>query len=235
VKVVGKMRHINILTHRLPIVAALVFATGTLAGCANMARTDSIEVGAVPDDYRTRHPIVVGETEKQLMVPVGNAARELSFAEKEVVGGFLSNYRTQGSGALHVSSPSNSQNAGAAGNIANQVAQLATANGYKDRIVMSHYNAPAGQSTPPVIVSYGAMTASSGPCGKWPEDMAPTSENKNYQNFGCAYQNNLAAMVANPMDLLGPRQTGPIDAADRDKVIGDYRSKSGTWSPSINY
>jgi pilus assembly protein CpaD len=61
------------------------------------------------------------------------------------------------------------------------------------------------------------------------------SENKNYKNFGCAYQNNLAAMVANPMDLLGPRQTGPIDAADRDKVISDYRTRTGTWSPNIQY
>ncbi|MGL4406328.1 MAG: CpaD family pilus assembly protein, partial [Notoacmeibacter sp.] len=109
------------------------------------------------------------------------------------------------------------------------------ANGLHGRVMMEHYSAPADQPTPPVIVSYGAMTASAGPCGKWPEDTLPDSENKNYQNFGCAYQNNLAAMVANPMDLLGPRQPGPIDAADRDKVISDYRTKTGTWSPNINY
>ena len=196
---------------------------------------DHIEVGSIPDDYRTRHPIVIGETQKQLMVPVGNASRDLSYAEKEVISGFLANYGTQGSGAIYVASPANAQNSGAAGHVANQVAEVVSANGFHGRVMLSQYDAPAGQPTPPVIISYGAITASAGPCGKWPEDVMANSENKNYKNFGCAYQNNLAAMVANPMDLLGPRKIGPIDAADRDKVIGDYRDTTGTWSPNINY
>jgi pilus assembly protein CpaD len=229
------MRQLNTLAHRLPALAALVLATTTLTGCAMFGQRDHIEVGSIPDDYRTRHPIVIAETQKQLMVPVGNASRELSFAEKEVVSGFLANYATQGSGAIYVSSPAGSQNAGAAGHIANQVAQVVAANGYQGRVMMSQYNVPEGQATPPVIVSYGAITASAGPCGKWTEDVMANSENKNYDNFGCAYQNNLAAMVANPLDLLGPRKTGPIDAADRDKVISDYRTSTGTWSPNIQY
>ena len=232
---VGKMRHINSFSQRLPVFAALVLATGTLSGCAMFGQRDHIEVGSIPDDYRTRHPIVIAEAQKQLMVPVGNASRELSYAEKEVVSGFLANYGTQGSGAIYVSSPANAANSGAAGNIANQVAQVVAANGYQGQVMLSQYEAPEGQPTPPVIVSYGAITASAGPCGKWPADVLTDSENKNYQNFGCAYQNNLAAMVANPMDLLGPRKTGPIDAADRDKVIGDYRTNTGTWSPNIQY
>ena len=232
---VGKMRQLKLISHRLPVLAAMVLATTTLSGCAMFGQRDHIEVGRIPDDYRTRHPIVIAETQKQLMVPVGNASRELSYAEKEVVSGFLANYGTQGSGAIYVSSPANAQNSGAAGHIANQVAEVAAANGYQGRVMIAQYDAPADQPMPPVIVSYGAITASAGPCGKWPEDVMANSENKNYQNFGCAYQNNLAAMVANPMDLLGPRKTGPIDAADRDKVIGDYRTTTGTWSPNIQY
>ena len=42
----------------LPILA--VAAVGLLAGCANR---DSITVGAIPDDYRTNHPIVIAEKE----------------------------------------------------------------------------------------------------------------------------------------------------------------------------
>ena len=172
------MRQSKTLTHRLPVLAALVLATTTLSGCAMFGKRDHIEVGAIPDDYRTRHPIVIAETQKQLMVPVGNASRELSFAEKEVVLGFLANYKSQGSGAIYVSTPAGAQNSGAAGNIANQVAQTASENGYAGRVMMSQYNAPSDQPTPPVIVSYGAMTASAGPCGKWPEDILPDSENK---------------------------------------------------------
>jgi pilus assembly protein CpaD len=232
---VGKMRIFNTLARRLPAIGAMVLTVATVSGCGMLGSRDHIVVGSVPDDYRTRHPIVIAETQKQLMVPVGNASRELNFAEKEVVSGFIGNYSMQGSGAIYVSSPADSPNAGAAGHIANQVAQVIAENGYQGSVLMAQYNAPADQATPPVIVSFGAITASAGPCGKWTEDVLTTPENKNYSNFGCAYQNNLAAMVANPMDLLGPRKTGPIDAADRDKVISDYRTSTGTWSPNIQY
>ena len=50
-----------------------------------------------------------------------------------------------------------------------------------------------------------------------------TSENKHYANFGCSYQNNVAAQIANPADLLGPRKQTPIDAANRSAVIDDYQ------------
>jgi pilus assembly protein CpaD len=229
------MRNINTLSHRLPVLTALILATSTLSGCAMFGQRDHIIVGSVPDDYRTRHPIVIAEKQKQLLVPVGNASRDLTFAEKEVISGFLTNYDTQGSGAIYVSSPANSQNSGAAGHTANQIASVVAASGYGGRVIVGQYDAPADQPTGPVIISYSAITASAGPCGKWSEDVSPDSENKNYENFGCAYQNNLAAMVANPMDLLGPRKIGPIDAADRDKVISDYRTKTGSWSPNIRY
>ena len=51
----------------LPILA--VAAVALLAGCAFQKR-DSITVGAVPDDYRTNHPIVIAEKEEILDLPV---------------------------------------------------------------------------------------------------------------------------------------------------------------------
>ena len=47
-------------------------------------------------------------------------------------------------------------------------------------------------------------------------------ENRNYYNFGCATQQNLAAMVANPLDLLYPRGMTPPDATRRVGVVGNY-------------
>jgi len=43
------------------------------------------------------------------------------------------------------------------------------------------------------------MAAEVGPCGLWPRDLGPTYdrehyENRQYHNFGCASQRNLAAM-----------------------------------------
>jgi pilus assembly protein CpaD len=60
-------------------------------------------------------------------------------------------------------------------------------------------------------------------CGQWPTDLSAGPENRNYHNFGCASQNNLAEMIANPSDLLGPRGSTAIDAERRLKVIDAYR------------
>jgi pilus assembly protein CpaD len=219
----------------VPLLAATVLTAATLSGCAMFGQRDHVVVGSVPDDYRTRHPIVIAESQSQLMVPVGNAARQLNYTEKQVIGGFLDRYREQGNGAIQIMVPSGAPNSGAAGAVANEVASFAASDGFGDRITMNHYQAPHGQPTPPVILAYSQIKASAGPCGKWPADVNPEPENKQYHNFGCAYQNNLAAQVANPMDLLGPRRAGTIDASDRGQVIVDYRTNQGSWSPTLEY
>ncbi len=66
-------------------------------------------------------------------------------------------------------------------------------------------------------------------CGQWPEDIANnTMSNENWYNFGCASQNNLAAQLDNPMDLVAPRAMTPIDAQNRTKVIQIYRGQGKT-------
>ncbi len=59
------------------------------------------------------------------------------------------------------------------------------------------------------------IAASTTPCGKWTGIWPQFRENKHYANFGCSYQNNMAAMIANPADLLGPRATTEVDPAKR--------------------
>ena len=52
-----------------------------------------------------------------------------------------------------------------------------------------------------IRLNYPKISAVAGPCGLWPEDLGPSIhnkcyfENKDYYNFGCANQRNLAAMV----------------------------------------
>ena len=51
-------------------------------------------------------------------------------------------------------------------------------------------------------------TASTETCGDWSENEAFTADNLTPKNFGCSVQHNIAAMVADPRDLLGPREAG---------------------------
>ena len=60
------------------------------------------------------------------------------------------------------------------------------------------------------------------------------SENKHYANFGCSYQNNLAAQIANPADLIGPRKLSEVDAEKRGVVIDEYRKAPVPADSEVN-
>ena len=69
-----------------------------------------------------------------------------------------------------------------------------------------------------VAVNYIAYTAHTQACGEWTENESFTMDNRTPKNFGCSIQQNIAAMVADPRDLLGPGPMGPVDTARRATV-----------------
>ncbi|MGY3328757.1 pilus biogenesis lipoprotein CpaD [Mesorhizobium sp. USDA 4775] len=68
----------------LPVLAAAM--TALLAGCA---QRDSITVGAIPDDYRTNHPIVIAEKNQKIDLPVGAGDRGMTGSQRDTLLGFL--------------------------------------------------------------------------------------------------------------------------------------------------
>lgn len=205
----------------LPIMAVAVSAL--LAGCA---QRDSVTVGAIPDDYRTNHPIVIAEKNQKIDLPVGAGDRGMTGSQRDTLLGFLDGYDKSAAPTLTIQIPSGSANEVAATAAGHDFARLAFAAGIKrDRIVVVSYQAGSSEASAPVRVSYIAVRAQTDKCGRWPADLVETSENKHYADFGCSYQNNLAAQVANPGDLLGPRKSTTIDAANRSKAIGVYQDR----------
>ncbi|MGN6551398.1 MAG: CpaD family pilus assembly protein [Pararhizobium sp.] len=204
-------------------VVAVAFAGLWLAGCSDYP-SHSITVGAIPDDYRTRHPIVVAEREQTLDVPVASEDHRLTHGTIEMIRGYADRYRQSASGTVRILVPHGSVNAAAASYVAHDVRAVLVRRGVPaSRIVTLAYDAAANYGDAPIHLSYLATTASTTPCGVWPSDLAQdTSENRNYENFGCASQNNLAAQIANPSDLLAPRDMTPIDAERRTQVYQDY-------------
>lgn len=68
-------------------------------------------------------------------------------------------------------------------------------------------------------------------CPNWSLPSNPTYDNRNMSNYGCGVNSNIAAMVANPEDLIHGREgagTGDVDTAARAVIF--YRSSppSGT-------
>ncbi|MEM5493463.1 CpaD family pilus assembly lipoprotein [Hoeflea sp. AS16] len=206
------------------VAAPLLVAVSLLSGCAGWPGR-SVTVGAVPDDYRTNHPIIVAEQERTVDIPVASGDRQLSISMRETVRGAAQNYGSSASGAIRIMVPVGSANAGAASVLSTQVADILRKEGVPgDRILSSPYHVSSPQDAAPIRIAFMAVTASTGECGRWPEDLlADTTQNKHWANFGCASQNNLAAQVANPGDLIAPRGMTPIDAERRSTVIEAYR------------
>ncbi|RUZ80077.1 pilus assembly protein CpaD [Mesorhizobium sp. M7A.F.Ca.US.006.01.1.1] len=205
----------------VPVLAVAVAAL--LAGCA---QRDSITVGAIPDDYRTNHPIVIAEKNQKIDLPVGAGDRGMTGSQRDTLSGFLDGYDRSAAPALTIAIPAGSANEVAAAAAGRDFARLAVASGIKrNRIVMTSYQSASAEASAPIRVAYISVKAQTDKCGRWPEDLVETSENKHYADFGCSYQNNLAAQMANPADLLGPRKQAPIDAEQRGKVIDGYRNQ----------
>jgi pilus assembly protein CpaD len=91
-----------------------------------------------------------------------------------------------------------------------------------------------GDPYAPLRVSFLRFVAEGPDCPDWSENLARDPQNMPWPNKGCATQRNLAAMVANPEDLLYPRPETPRPSERRDVVWGKYVTGETTgskWSP----
>jgi pilus assembly protein CpaD len=71
-------------------------------------------------------------------------------------------------------------------------------------------------------------------CPDWTRKSQPEFNSNNMSNFGCATNANLAAMIADPQDLLQGRSAGPVsDAATGGKAIKTYRSNPSRDTGSL--
>lgn len=216
------------------LVLLSVFVAGGLASCANR---DNLTTGAVPDDYRTRHPIVIAEAEHTIDIPVASGDRRLTIGASDVVRGFASSYKNASTGTVQILSPTGSSNGAGVSAIRRDIRRVLVASGVpSDRLFELTYQAGGQDDAAPIRLSFNAVTAKTHACGNWPEDLAKnTVDNRNYENFGCASQSNLAAQVANPMDLIGPREMSPIDSVRRGQAIKDYRGVATTSATTITF
>jgi pilus assembly protein CpaD len=89
----------------------------------------------------------------------------------------------------------------------------------QEMISIGSYRAAAGA---PLELSYERKVAVTRECGNWDDNLGHSPLNDEYSNFGCAYQNNIAAMVADAEDFDHPRAESPIVAANRVKAMQIY-------------
>ena len=212
---------------RAPLAApALVLAGGllaALAGCTTSA-DKTLMTGGISDDYRHNHPIAVEEMLETMDVPVGQDSARLPMAVRGTVAGFGKAFAQSGASMIAVVAPSGSPNQVAAATIAVQVEDVLRQSGVNPRAIQYRvYRAGPEERNAPVRIAYNRIAAHTAPCGPWPDQVAHSPQNRSYAAYGCATQQNLAAMVASPLDLIYPRGMTPADATRRATVLEKYQ------------
>jgi pilus assembly protein CpaD len=210
---------------RLSLAAFSLVALAAMAsGCASPK--DGMVTGALSDDYRQRHPIVLTQAEHNVDLPVSAGERGLTPGARDTVRGFVQDYKAHSTGTIEILAPRGAPNTPSVVALRQQIRRELVANGIPSRLVVeSFYPADGAGDAAPIRLRFTATTAVTNACGQWPADLSDNAfDNQNYYNFGCAQQNNLAAQIANPTDLVAPRAQTPIDADERSKIIDNYRA-----------
>src|SRR5580698_309167 len=211
----------------------LVGLAVALGACTHTG--DEVTTSSIPDDYRQRHPIVVEETNRSVVIFVGQARGGLSASQRADVMGLAETWLREGTGAIVVDVPTDTPNAAAANDAFREVQSLVAAAGVPPRgIVIHRYHPENPRQMATIRLNYPKISAVAGPCGLWPEDLGPSIkdkgyiENKPYYNFGCAYQRNMAAMIDNPSDFVQPRPETPAYTVRQTEAFEKYRKGTPT-------
>ena len=189
-----------------------------LVAMGSCSVTPDRDPGAMMADPAANHPISVEPSYRSLKVDFAPAQGGLTPAAAAQLDGFVAGYRDHGTGSIAISAPANETAQGAIAFFAEHINRMGIS---RDKILVATHDAPAGDLRVEVnYVSYQARAARE--CGDWSDNLAFTAHNDTPRNFGCAVQKNIAAMVADPRDLLGPRQMGESDGSRRVTVLGRY-------------
>jgi pilus assembly protein CpaD len=211
---------------------AIVGLAVALGACTH---TDEQTTASIPDDYRLRHPIAIQEANRSVVIFIGQARGGLSASQRADVMGLAQTWLHEATGAIVADLPVDTSNARAAADSLREIHSLLAAAGVPPRgIVVHRYHPDDPRQMATIRLSYPKISAVAGPCGLWPEDIGPSIknksyfENKQYYNFGCAYQRNMAAMVDNPSDLIQPQSETPAYTTRRSEAFEKYRKGNTT-------
>ncbi len=223
------MKHLSYIT-MLPRKAmrplgmlGVALLSGGLVGCGHVEMASQGPAFAIVDPAQ-RHPILVSQKPTHMSVHVPRGSSGLSPKSKADVLAFSQRHRATdgGDSRLIIQAPSGSGNEVAAMNAVQEVRALLSSNGFAESGISVETFDAGHDANPPLKVSYMRYVAEGPECGNWPSNLAHEPNNLPMANIGCANQRNLASMVANPADLLGPRTVAPASGERRDVIFDKW-------------
>lgn len=217
-------------TKKLPVFITLSAGLAALGACS------SGPSGAVPASYLhgtalDRHEISVVKRTEFLEVAIDAHASELSNEERSRIRSFVDTYTRRGHGPLVLSMPQASANPQLAVAAAAEARAIAWELGVEyDEIAGTAHGAGSAVSEP-LILAYQIYDAIPPNCAqKSSVDFSNVDSNNNQPTLGCSVRTNLAAMIADPADLLGQRPLDRADALRREVILEKFRQGESTAS-----
>ena len=167
-------------------------------------------------DGAANHPISVEPDYQSLSLYYAPADQGIAEADRARFDSFIARYRDSGDGAIVISAPGGIEAQAALAFFADRINRMGVP---KDHIRVATREASGDQR---VQINYVAYKAHTDPCGDWSDDLDYTLDNSTPKNFGCAVQQDIAAQIADPHDLVAPRAMDGADANRRAAVLGKY-------------
>jgi pilus assembly protein CpaD len=207
---------------------AVALAGSVLGGCYPAVYTAK-ETVSYPNDYRKRHQIGLRDGSRTVEVFIGQSRGSLTPTQRAEVLAFAKVWKDEATGGVVIDVPTGTPNQIAASQALREINSIFAASGVPmANVAVRAYTPENPAKFPTLRLNYSTIVAEAGPCGLWPQDLGPTmnaayNDNNNYWNLGCSNQRNLAAMVANPADLVQPRAETPAWTSRRTTVLEKYR------------
>lgn len=220
---------------------ARLLLVGVLAASLGACADRVVQTGSTyPSDYRERHPIALTQAPVVLDVMVRGVG--LDRRQRTDVAAFAERYRAGGSGVLHVQVPQGGDGVGTQRTLAAVRETLAAGGVPAAYLSVTHYTPGDPSLAAAIRLSFRSLQAGvQSRCGQWPQDLGISDaafnlRNEQFYNFGCATQNNLAAQVVDPVDLVRGRTSTPMDVSRRTSDIVGLRDGDapGTDYPRLD-
>ncbi len=196
------------------VLGLMVLGLGACESLSPKDADDSLNVAL-------HYPIAVAPEMRVIRLPYGGPGAGMDANMRGQLEMFVRDYMDHGNGVLSLSLPRGNEDA--AREFADDVVAMGVP---RSRILLGVDDMP--QKGAEIKFSYVRYVAMTKPCGDWSTNLADTASNDPRPNFGCAMQQNIAAMVADPRDLALPSTMTPEDAQRALIVLDKYRKGEAT-------
>lgn len=208
------MKHASLL--------AAVIALG-LAGCSSVSTG---QMNIAPVTPLSQYVLQVEPGIDRIALAVHDQG--LSANQHQALRGLVSRFASEQASILRIESPSGNDPAAAAQAYAMRDAvQAMGVPG--DMIQVVGYDAPDARA--PVLAGFETLRAHVPDCSAEPRNLGSRFSNLPTGGFGCAVTANMAAQIANPRDILSPRELQPSDSGRAAVVFALYRQGKQTAAP----